>query len=130
MPNIFGSPLCEGLDKPTIGNRVYWAKCGRLHNHDGDHYDGKRKHKWSGPVFYWDEIDWTAPDKIVKPKRVRKKAEVRDILVRRGVKHDVLAQHHEEQKWRFLERTAARAPVEQFALNINPDDPDAYYGAF
>lgn len=121
--------LCHGVHKAAFGQRMLWLECKLLANHAGRHYDDKRKFHWD-ELFYWDEFDRSQPDKIKKPKRVRKKAEVRDILVRRGVKHDVLAQHHEEQKWKFLERTAARAPVEQFALNINPDDPDAYYGAF
>ena len=125
--------LCHGVHKAAFGQRMLWLECGLQWNHEEPHYDFKRKFSWSGPVFLWDEFEHGTAGlaKVKRPKRKRTKTETKDLLVKRGAKFNLMAQHREEQRWKFLERTTLTQPrVEQMAIPMQLDDPDMYYGEF
>lgn len=41
--------ICGSVDKALIGRRELWVKCSHVYQHEGNHWDDKRKHSWSGP---------------------------------------------------------------------------------
>jgi hypothetical protein len=124
--NPLGSPVCGCIDKASIGKRELWCRCGLKHGHPGRHYDAKRGHYWV-ESFYFDEFEHGTAGLAKKPKRKRTKSETKDLLVKRGAKYNLLAQHREEQRWAFLKRTTLTQPrVEQIPIAL--EDDNGYHG--
>lgn len=127
MPNPFNSRLCGGIHKAAIGQRMFWLECGLRHGHTGRHFSAKRNFYWD-ELFYWDEFDWYGKEVAKKPKRKKGWATTKDVLVKRGAKRDVMAQHREQQSFEEMKRPEAPVSVTTQASLALSEELEPYYG--